>query len=112
MPDKKARLGHRVRVWIDKVLQHKEVPDKKAPLCPHCSQEMKKWKVPIVSTWANEFFYVCFNDECPYFVQGWEHMWEQQATKASYRCRLDPDTGEYGPIPVWSYDALKDDIIE
>ncbi len=112
MPDKKAPLGHRVRVWIDKVLQHKEVPDKKAPLCPHCSQEMKKWKVPIASTWANEFFYVCFNDECPYFVQGWEHIWEQQATKASYRCRLDPDTGEYGPIPVWSYDALKNDIIE
>ena len=112
MPDKKAPLGHRVRVWIDKVLQHKEMPDKKAPLCPHCSQEMKKWKVPIASTWANEFFYVCFNDECPYFVQGWEHMWEQQATKASYRCRLDPDTGEHGPVPVWSYDALKDDIID
>ena len=112
MPDKKAPLGHRVRVWIDKVLRHKEMPDKKAPLCPHCSQEMKKWKVPIASTWANEFFYVCFNDECPYFVKGWEHMWEQQATKASYRCRLDPDTGEHGPIPVWSYDALKDDIID
>ena len=112
MPDKKAPLGHRVRVWIDKVLHHKEIPDKKAPLCPHCSQEMKKWKVPIASTWANEFFYVCFNDECPYFVQGWEHMWEQQATKASYRCRLDPDTGEHGPVPVWSYDALKDDIID
>jgi len=112
MPDKKAPLSHRVRVWIDKVLQHKEVPDKKAPPCPHCGQEMKKWKVPIASTWANEFFYVCFNDECPYFVKGWEHMWEQQATKASYRCRLDPDTGEYGPIPVWSYDALKDDIID
>ena len=112
MQEKKAPLGHRVRVWIDKVLQHKEMPDKKAPLCPHCSQEMKKWKVPIASTWANEFFYVCFNDECPYFVQGWEHMWEQQATKASYRCRLDPDTGEHGPVPVWSYDALKDDIID
>ena len=112
MPDKKAPLGHRVRVWIDKVLQHKEIPSKKAPLCPHCGQEMKKWKVPIASTWANEFFYVCFNDECPYFVKGWEHIWEQQATKASYRCRLDPDTGKYGPIPVWSYDALKDDIIE
>ena len=112
MPDKKAPMRHRVKVWIDKVLQHKEMPVEKAPMCPHCGQEMKKWKVPIASTWANEFFYVCFNDECPYFVQGWEHMWEQQATKASYRCRLDPDTGEHGPIPVWSYDALKDDIID
>ena len=85
---------------------------KKIPRCPHCGQEMKKWRVPIASTWPNEFFYVCFNDACSYFVQGWERIWEQTATKASYRCRLDPDTGKCAPLPVWSYDALKDDIIE
>jgi Ogr/Delta-like zinc finger protein len=85
---------------------------KKKPRCPHCGQEMKKWKVPIASTWPNEFFYVCFNDACSYFVQGWEQIREQTATKASYRCRLDPDTGKYAPLPVWSSDALKDDIIE
>lgn len=85
---------------------------KKIPRCPHCGQEMKKWKVPIASTWPNEFFYVCFNDACSYFVQGWERIWEQTATKASYRCRLDPDTGKFEPLPVWSSDALKDDIIE
>jgi hypothetical protein len=85
--------------------------DKKAPRCPHCREHMKKWKVPIASTWPNDFFYVCFNDECPYFVEGWNRMWEQQATRASYRCRLDPDSGKYVPLPVWSNDALKDDII-
>jgi len=85
---------------------------KKVPRCPHCGQEMKKWKVPIASTWPNEFFYVCFNDACSYFVQGWERIWEQTAAKASYRCRLDPDTGKCAPLPVWSSDALKDDIIE
>jgi len=84
----------------------------KTPRCPHCGQKMKKWKVPIASTWPNEFFYVCFNDACSYFVQGWEQIWEQTATKASYRCRLDPDTGKCAPLPVWSSDALKDDIIE
>ena len=85
---------------------------KKIPRCPHCGQEMKKCKVPIASTWPNEFFYICFNDKCSYFVQGWKRVWEQQATKASYRCRIDPDTGKGVPIPVWSSDALKDDIIE
>jgi Ogr/Delta-like zinc finger protein len=84
----------------------------KIPRCPHCGQEMKKWKVPVASTWPNEFFYVCFNDTCSYFVQGWDRIWEQTAAKASYRCRLDPDTGKYTPLPVWSSDALKDDIIE
>jgi hypothetical protein len=73
---------------------------------------MKKWRVPVVSTWPNEFFFVCLNDECPYYVQGWDLMWEQQATRASYRCRLDPDTGKFVPLPVWSADALKDNIID
>ena len=83
-----------------------------APVCPHCEQKMKKWRVPESSTWPYEFLYVCFNDDCSYFVEGWERMWEKQATKASYRCRWDPDSGKCVPLPVWSHDALKADIIE
>ena len=85
--------------------------EQNVPHCPHCSRKMKKWRVPLASTWANDFFYVCFNDECPYYVRGWERLWEKQATRASYRCRLDPDTGKFAPLPVWSADALKDEII-
>ena len=85
--------------------------EQNVPHCPHCDREMKKWRVPLASTWPNEFFYVCFNDDCPYYVQGWQRLWEKQATRASYRCRLDPDTGKVAPLPVWSADALKDDII-
>jgi len=83
-----------------------------APQCPYCGQEMKKWKVPVTSTWPNYFFYVCFNDGCPYFVQGWTYLQAQQQIRASYRCRLDPDSGKCVPLPVWSFEALKDDIIE
>lgn len=84
----------------------------KAPECPHCGQAMKKWRVPVNSTWNREYFYVCFNDDCDYYKDGWKEMWERQQTKASYRCRYDPDTKKCMPIPVWSSDALKDDIIE
>ena len=50
----------------------------KAPTCPHCGQTMKKWRVPLNSTWNREYFYVCFNDDCEYYKEGWKEMWEQQ----------------------------------
>ena len=39
-------------------------------------------------------------------------MWKQQQTRASYRCRLDPDSGKFVPLPVWSEDALKDNMVD
>jgi len=86
--------------------------DAETPICPHCNQKMKKWKVPVNSTWSDDFFYVCFNDHCPYFIEGWKHLWEKQQTRASFRCRFDPDSNKCVPLPVWSSDALKNDIIE
>jgi hypothetical protein len=82
------------------------------PKCPHCGENMKKWLTPQQSTWGNLFHWVCFNDECSYFVRGWDWMMESQNVKASYRHRLDPDTGATGPLPVWSYKAHRDKIIK
>lgn len=82
------------------------------PKCPHCGEELKKWRTPSSSTWTSAWQWVCFNDECPYFVRGWDWIMETQGVKASYRHRLDPATGVSGPLPVWTYDAHKDKIIE
>jgi hypothetical protein len=81
-------------------------------ICPHCGTSMKKWRIPPTSTWTTEYQYVCFNDECPYFVQGWQWMMEQMHVSASYRHRYNPENDTSGPLPVWSYQALKNDIIE
>ena len=73
---------------------------------------MLRWANPEGSSWSGEFQYVCFNDECPYYVRGWEWMKEQYNVAASYRYRLDPDQpARRGPLPVWSADDLRSDII-
>jgi hypothetical protein len=80
-------------------------------ICPHCGQKMKKWKTPSDSTWGSDFHWVCFNDECPYYVRGWKWMEQQYQQKASYRHSYNPNTEHQGPIPVWSPTALKPGII-
>ena len=86
--------------------------DESKTICPHCGQKMKKWKTPDASTWGSPFQYICFNDECGYFVRGWDWTMKTVKANASYRHRYNPENGETGPVPVWSYDALKCDIIE
>ncbi len=39
-------------------------------------------------------------------------MLSQFNVKASYRHRFNPQTGEKGPLPVWSKEALKNGIVE
>jgi hypothetical protein len=81
-------------------------------LCPHCHELMARWENPQLASWSGEFQYVCFNDDCPYFVRGWAWMLSQFNVKASYRFRLEPLTGENGPLPVWSREALRSGILQ
>ncbi len=81
-------------------------------VCSHCGENMKKWQPPANSTWKASYLWVCFNDECPYFVRGWDHMMKTQEVKASYRQSVNPETGGTAPLPCWSYDAHKDRILE
>ena len=79
--------------------------------CPDCGAQMKKWKVPGDSTWYEEWHWVCFNNDCPFYVKGWDHMFTQYQQTASYRRRINPTNGVKGSLPVWSPDAHGDFIL-
>jgi SAM-dependent methyltransferase len=83
--------------------------------CPYCRERLKKWAVPdnpFVQTWDNEFMYICFNDQCAYYIRGWEHMSSEGNMGTSYRLMYNPEKDRCMPIPVPSARALREGIIE
>ena len=77
------------------------------PVCPHCNQEMNIWEVPPFNFsdglgWGVPFLYLCFNDECSLYTQGLDHIEENYAHKASYRCMNYPGTEQFELMPVFS----------
>ncbi len=77
------------------------------PICPHCGKEMQLWEVPPVAFadglgWDSPYMYVCFNNDCPLYVNGWENLWENYAQHASYRCIKSPNDDIFEAMPVFS----------
>lgn len=95
-------------------LEEKKKQIHKTLRCPHCDEKMKKWAVPenpFEATWANEFLYICFNDNCPYYVRGWDHIFKSTSRIASYRFMYNQEKDTCAPIPVPSPKALRESII-
>ena len=81
--------------------------------CPHCNEPLQKWLVPqtIFTQWPNEFMYICFNDECSYYVRNQEAM-ARMGNSGSQRLMYDPEQDCCQPIPVMSANSLRDGIVE
>ena len=77
------------------------------PQCPHCAQEMCLWEIPPINFsdglgWGSPYLFVCFNDDCPSYKKGWEHLNETMQTMASYRCINEPGSSVFDYMPVFS----------
>ncbi len=77
------------------------------PRCPYCNEEMKLWEVPPITFsdglgWGSPYLFLCFNDECPLYSQGWKDMEENYAQHASMRCFNYPGTEQFECMPVFS----------
>lgn len=87
------------------------------PSCPHCGEEMNLWEVPPVSVgdglgWGTPYLFICFNDHCSCYAQGWDHMMENYAQNASYRCMNYPGTETFEIIPVFSSMGGRGQVID
>ncbi len=87
------------------------------PFCPHCKKEMSMWEVPPFNFsdglgWGVPFLFLCFNDDCPLFKQGWDHIEETYAHKASYRCMNYPGTEKFELMPVFSDMGGRSQIVD
>ena len=69
-PRLKAMVGDGMGRRMDRMSEQENT-------CPHCGSSLKKWLVPEEATWDDEFFMVCFNNDCSYYKRGWEWMKEQ-----------------------------------
>jgi len=81
--------------------------EQKKPHCPHCGDEMNLWEVPPITVgdglgWGSPYLYLCFNDDCSLYKQGWDNMKENYAHTASYRPINYPGTETFEIIPVFS----------
>ncbi len=81
------------------------------PVCKYCGKKMAKVLLPPDNDWGVEFLMICMNDECSYYVRGWNWMMEKYNVKASYRYKLDTATGIDGPIPVVTPDDFKNQMV-
>jgi hypothetical protein len=77
------------------------------PKCPHCDVDMTLWEIPPFSFsdglgWGTPYMFVCFNDDCPSYKKGWDHLRETMEAPASYRCYVEPGRKIFEYMPVFS----------
>ena len=67
--------------WETKEQILEKIMSEEKPKCPHCQSTMDIWEVPPITFsdglgWGTPYLYMCFNDECPLYVQGWDSIKE------------------------------------
>ena len=89
----------------------------KKPECPHCKTKMTLWEVPQITFsdglgWGTPYMFVCFNDKCLAYKEGWDNLKETTEYNASYRCINSPGTDNFEYMPVFSPMGGKGQILD
>jgi len=84
--------------------------------CPHCKQKMSCCEAPPVHIgdglgWGSEIMFICLNDACSLFLNGWDNIEQKYGHHASYRYMELPESKEGNVMMVGNADAFKASVI-
>ena len=86
-------------------------------ICPHCKQSLSCCEAPPIHVgdglgWGSDILFICLNDGCPLFLNGWEKIENQYGHHASYRYMELPGSPEGNCMMVGNADAFKACIVD
>lgn len=85
--------------------------------CPHCKGRMDCCEAPQFHVgdglgWGSDVLFICLNDECSLFKNGWKNIEEQYGHKSSYRYMELPGSKESNLMMVGNKMAFKGSIVD
>lgn len=85
--------------------------------CPHCSGPLSLCHAPSVHVgdglgWGSEYLFICLNDTCSLFVNGWDYIANQYGHVGSYRHMEIPNSKETYNMMVVGKEAFTGSIID
>ncbi|MFZ5799253.1 MAG: zinc ribbon domain-containing protein [Desulfobulbaceae bacterium] len=85
--------------------------------CPYCSARLTLCHAPPIHVgdglgWGSEYLFVCLNDECKLFVNGWKNIENNYGHVGSYRHMKLPDSNESYSMMVAGKEAFTGSVVD
>lgn len=85
--------------------------------CPHCQAELTLCHAPPIHVgdglgWGSEYLFICLNDECRLFVNGWKNVENNYGHVGSYRHMKLPDGNESYNMMVAGKQAFTGSVVD
>jgi hypothetical protein len=86
-------------------------------LCPHCRKQLSCCEAPPFHIgdglgWGSDVLFICLNDSCSLFLNGWDRIEKSYGHHASYRYMELPGSKEGNCLMVGNADAFKGCVID
>ena len=86
-------------------------------VCPHCNTKLTLCHAPPIHVgdglgWGSEYLFICLNDDCKLFANGWKHIENQYGHVGSYRHMEIPGSKESYNMMVAGKGAFTGSIVD